>query len=224
MLGVSMRAIMKARGTGIVLLLSAWMCVLGLITMQPDQAEGAQLQGKYLKLKEPSTHTRGKVKMTEFADFFCPHCHMFDLSAVPMLQEKFGDKVEITMVGYPVIRGMMPTPFLMYEQATMMGKGPEMKRTLFRTIHQDRILILDPTIRRSLVREVGLDPVEFEKGLTSGKPGRAFVKGKQWGDRIEINWTPTVLLDGNIKVEGDAMTAENLQTVIQSILDSDTKR
>src|SRR4029078_8559885 len=34
----------------------------------------AELKGKYEILKdEPSTHQRGKVKLIEFADFYCPH-------------------------------------------------------------------------------------------------------------------------------------------------------
>jgi thiol:disulfide interchange protein DsbA len=69
---------------------------------------------------------------------------------------------------------------------------------------------------------VGLDPVAFEAGLASAKPARAFEEGRKWGDRIKIQQTPTVLLDGNIKVE--QIDPENLKLVIQSILDGDGKR
>ncbi len=188
------------------------------------QVAWSGLKGKFEKLNEPSTHTRGKVKMTEFADFYCPHCHMFELTAIPMLKKEFGDNVEVTMVGYPVIPGMLPTPFEMYEQAKAMGKGDHMKQVLFRTIHRNQIPILDRTIRTVLIQEVGLDPVAFETGLASGKPAKAVGKGKKWGDRIKVHSTPTVLLDGNIKVEGEALTPENLKTVIRSILDADAKR
>lgn len=149
---------------------------------------------------------------------------MFEQTAVPLLKQEFGDKVEVTMVGFPVIPGMLPTAYLMYEQAKMMGKGPEMKNVLFRTIHGDRVKILDRMIRASLVRRVGLDPVAFEAGLVSGKPARAFEKGKKWGERIKVSSTPTVVLDGNIKVEGEGMTADNLTIVIRSILAADAKR
>ena len=162
--------------------------------------------------------------MTEFADFYCPHCHMFDQTAIPMLEKEFGQQVEVTMVGYPVIRGMLPTPFLMYEQAKLMGKGPEMRKVLFLTIHRDRIVVMDRTIRSILVKEVGLDVDAFEAGMASGKPAKAFQKGKQWGQRINVSSTPTVLLDGNIKVENDGITPDNLKTVIRSILDADSKR
>src|SRR5215216_1876634 len=96
-------------------------------------------KGVYTLLNEPSTHTPGKVKMAEFADFYCPHCHLFEQSVVPLLEEKFGSRIDITMVGFPVIPGKLPTAFEMYEQAKAMGKGPQMKRVLFRTIHKEHL-------------------------------------------------------------------------------------
>ena len=138
----------------------------------------AELKGKFEILKdEVSTHKPGKVQLVEFADFYCPHCHRFDGEGVPLLEKEFGKKLDVTMVGYPVMPGKLPTAFDMYEQAKTMGKGDEMK---------------------------------------------AFEEGRKWGDRIKVQQTPTVLLDGNIKVE--QIDPENLKMVIQSILDGDGKR
>lgn len=185
-----------------------------------------EIKGKYELLKdEPSTHQRGKVKIVEFADFYCPHCHHFEETAIPMLRREFGDKIEITMVGFPVIHGKLPTAFDMYEQAKMMGKGEEMKAVLFRTIHKDKMTgILDRSIRELLIREVGLDVAAFEAGLASGKPARAFEEGRRWGERIQVSSTPSLLIDGNIKVDGANMTPENVVTIIRSILENDAKR
>jgi thiol:disulfide interchange protein DsbA len=186
-------------------------------------AKTPPLKGKYTVLdKELSTHTPGKVKLTEFADFYCPHCHMFDEAGLPVLEKEFGNKLDITMVGFPVIPGKLPTAFDMYEQAKVMGKGKEMKQVLFRTIHKDRMHLFDKTIREMLIKEVGLDPVAFEAGLASGKPARAVEEGKKWGQRVNVDHTPTVILDGNIKA--DAIDPDNLKTIIQSILDAEAKR
>ena len=185
--------------------------------------KAAQLKGKYTVLeKETSTHTPGKVKLTAFADFYCPHCHLFEEAGLPILEKEFGNKLETTMVGFPVIPGKLPTAFDMYEQAKVMGKGQEMKQVLFRTIHKDRLQVFDKTIREMLIKEVGLDPTAFEAGLASGKPARAVEEGKKWGQRVNVDHTPTVILDGNIKA--DAIDPENLKTIIHSILDADTKR
>lgn len=182
-----------------------------------------ELKGNFELLKdEPSTHKRGKVQLVEFADFYCPHCHRFDGEGLAILEKEFGNKLDVVMVGYPVIPGKLPTAFDMYEQAKTMGKGNEMKRALFRTIHKDKIGIIDRAIREVLIREVGLDPVAFEAGLSSAKPAKAFEDGRKWGDRIKIQQTPTVLLDGNIKVE--QIDPDNLKVIIHSILDGDGKR
>ena len=183
-----------------------------------------KLDGKYELLNEPSTHQPGKVKLTEFADFYCPHCHAFEQTLVPFLEKEFSGKVDVDMVGFPVIGGKLPTAFEMYEQARIMGKGVEMKKVLFRTIHKDRLHVLDKVIRETLIKEVGLDPVAFEAGLASGKPAAALEAGRRWGERVKVQYTPTVVLDGNIKVEGENLSPENLKTVIASILASDKKR
>lgn len=183
-----------------------------------------ELKGTYEFVKdEQSTHVKGKVKLVEFADFYCPHCHHFDGEGLPILEKEFGNKLEVTMVGFQVIRGKLPTPFEMYEQAKSMGKGNEMKKVLFRTIHKDKVTgVLDRSIRELLIREVGLDPKAFEEGMASGKPLNAFDEGEKWGRRIKLQQTPTILLDGNIKVE--KIDPENLKLVIQSILDADSKK
>ncbi len=202
-------------------LLALGLCLWGTGPIMETVGHAAALQGKFEKIDAPSTHTPGKVKVTEFADFFCPHCHMFERTAIPMLEQEFGDRVAVEMVGYPVIPGMLPTPFIMYEQAKLMGKGPEMKAALFLTIHRDRVILFDRTLRGLLAKQVGLDPVAFEAGLASGLPATAFSEGRRWGERIEIKSTPTILLDGNIKIEGEHLTPENLKKVIHSILDAD---
>ena len=185
-----------------------------------------ELKGKFEILTgEVSTHTPGKVKLIEFADFYCPHCHHFDETGLPMLVKEFGNKLEITMVGFPVIRGKLPTAFDMYEQAKVMGKGNEMRTVLFRTIHKDKIDgVLDRSIREALIKEVGLDPKAFEEGMASGKPARAVEDGRRWGERIKVSSTPSVLMEGNIKVDGANMTPENVITIIRSILENDTKK
>ncbi len=190
------------------------------------QATKPELKGKFEILKdETSTHQPGKVKVIEFADFYCPHCHHFEETGVPLLVKEFGNRVEITMVGFPVIHGKLPTPFDMYEQAKMMGKGDQMKAVLFRTIHKEKLDgVLDRSIRSLLIKEVGLDVAAFEAGMESGKPAKLFEEGRRWGERIKVSSTPSILIDGNIKVDGVNMTPENVLTIIRSILEADTKK
>lgn len=200
--------------------------VVALDAPSSARAANPELKGNFELLKgESSTHQRGKVKIVEFADFYCPHCHHFEEMGLPLLVKEFGDKIEVTMVGFPVIPGKLPTAFDMYEQAKTMGKGDAMRAILFRTIHKDKMSgILDRAIRSLLIKEAGLDVAAFEAGLESGKPARAFEDGRRWGERIKVASTPSLLLDGNIKLDGANMTPENAITVIRSILENDSKK
>jgi len=201
------------------MIISVWVIGLTLFFVSIPVSWSA-IQGEYeIMEKEASLHEKGKVILLEFADFYCPHCHMFDRVVGTRLQKEFGDQLEIRMIGFPVIPGKLPTAFEMYEQAKKMGKGPEMKQALFSSIHNNDIHIFDKTMRSLIIKEVGLDVDEFEKGLASGKPFRALEKGKAWGERIEVTHTPTIVLDGNIRIAN--LTFENLKTVIQSLLDQD---
>lgn len=216
-----MRQGSKLAWRGVLVALGA---VLALGGAMNASAATPELKGKFEILKdEKSTHQPGKVKLTEFADFYCPHCHRFDGEGVAILKKEFGDKIEVNMVGFPVFQGKLPTPFDMYEQARTMGKGDEMKKVLFRTIHTDKMTgVLDRSLRESLIKEVGLDPKAFEEGMASGKPAKALEESKKWGERIKVQQTPTVLIDGNIKVE--QIDPDNLKLVIHSILDADKKK
>ena len=105
---------------------TVWTRMMGAVVMSAAMladgvlvyAASPELKGIFEILKdEPSTHQPGRVKLVEFADFYCPHCHHFDGEGLPILEKEFGNKLETTMIGFPVIRGKLPTPFDMYEQA-----------------------------------------------------------------------------------------------------------
>jgi len=75
-----------------------------------------RVEGKFEVHKgEVSTHTPGKVKLIEFADFYCPHCHHFEEAALPILQKEFGNKLKQPWSGFPVSE-QISDPFYMYEQ------------------------------------------------------------------------------------------------------------
>lgn len=193
---------------------------VGIVFVLANSSYGAdKLPGEYRLMEEPVIHTKGKVVLLEFADFYCPHCHMFDNEVGSLLKKEFGNRLEIRMIGFPVMRGKLPTAFEMHEQAKIMGQGPKMKTILFRTIHKDKIQIFDRSLRSLLIREVGLNVKDFEAGMATGKPYKALARGKQWGERIGVTHTPTIVLNGNIRV--DNISIENLRTLIKGILKQD---
>ncbi|RMH06833.1 MAG: disulfide bond formation protein DsbA [Nitrospirae bacterium] len=199
-----------------VTVLGLLLSMLGTWPIMEIGAAEPSLPGHYQLLDEPSRHEPGKVILFEFADFYCPHCHMFETRVVPLLKQEFGEQLEVRLVGFPVIPNKPSTAFEMYEQAKLMGKGQEMKRILFRTIHEHHIPFFDKSIRAILIKAVGLDVHAFEEGLKNGQAFQAFQEGIRWGERIGVSHTPTIVLDGNILV--DQPDVNNLKTIIRGIL------
>jgi thiol:disulfide interchange protein DsbA len=147
---------------------------------------------------------------------------MFENEVGSKLKKEFGDSLEIRMIGFPVMRGKLPTAFEMYEQAQKMGKGTEMKAVLFRSIHKERIHIFDRKLRAILIQEIGLSVKDFEAGMATGEPYKLLKNGEKWGARIGVTHTPTIVLNGNIRV--DNIDINNLRIIIKGILKQDKAR
>jgi len=170
----------------------------------------------YRLLKEPPIHTTGTVKMEVFVDFYCPHCHRFETSVLPVLMKEYGDKLEVTEIGLPVIRNKPMLPFEFHEAAVAMGKGPEMARALFHVLQDENGDIEIPEVRIRIAREAGVDPDELKKRLLTGVPKRDIDKNIERAARDGVNGTPTAILDGYVLT--DTPTVENLRPIINKLL------
>ena len=180
------------------------------------QAGMASEPSPYRLLKEPSIHTSGKVKVEVFVDFYCPHCHHFETTVLPILKREFNDRLEVITTGFPVIRNKPETPFLLYEAARADGKGVDMARILFRVLHDEKGDLQDPGVEARVVREAGLQPASVTKLLASGDPERRFKEGIARAEHLGVLSTPTVLLDDHVLVE--EASAEVLSPLIHKLL------
>ena len=55
--------------------------------------------------------------------------------------------------------------------------------------------------------------------MATGRPYKALRKGEKWGERIGVTHTPTIVLNGNIRV--DKIDIDNIRTIIKGILKQD---
>ncbi len=203
----------KTFGTPWIAILSCACLVLGLA----GGVEAAPADPvPYRILKEPSTHVPGKVKLEVFVDFYCPHCHHFEATVLPELRREFGSKLEVTGIGYPIIRNKPRTPFELYEAARAEGKGDAMAKVLFRVLQDERLDVREAPVATRTLKEAGLDPGAITKRLISGEAKRSLDEGIARADRYGVRVTPTVLLDGHVLAENT--TAANLRQLIRRLL------
>lgn len=194
-----------------------WLGTLGVLCflVGASGAASSELQSHRL-LKEPSTHASGKVKMEVFVDFYCPHCHHFEATVLPELRREFGAKLEVTAIGFPIMRGKPRTPFDLYEAARAEGKGEAMAKVLFRVLQDERLDVREAAVATRVLKEAGLDPGAISKRLISGEAKRSVEGGIARADRYGVRVTPTALLDGHVLAEDT--TAANLRQLIRRLL------
>lgn len=193
--------------------------ITGYLILEGDESPSYPvIQGDYVILKDkPDSHVAGKVTLVEFFDFYCSHCYRFYKERWPVLEEKYGDKVELFELGYPLKERSIP-PLAAYEVAVEQGKGNDIKNLIFTAIHEEGRDVSDVQTLAAIAQSVGLDKVTFEERLQS----YGFSKVEEYrrlGNSFALTGTPTFIIDGNIKVTDSSV--ENLVAVIDSILERD---
>ena len=183
----------------------------------------AETQGeKYVVLKDKkSTHDRGKVKITIFFDFFCPHCHQFDSVVMPLLEREYGKKLQVTYMGYPIIYQDSVIPIEAFELAKDEGKGEEMKNAIFDAIYYKRKDGANIDVLTSLAQSIGLNAEKFKKRLESGEKKKVVESGKELAKSYGAKSTPTVIIDGNTIIKDN--TLATVSSLVSKILEGDKK-
>lgn len=189
----------------------------------PQAQIQAQPQGeKFVVIPDKkNTHERGKVKITIFFDFFCPHCHQFDSVVIPLLEREYGKKLQITYVGYPIIYADSVIPVEAFELAKDEGKGEEMKNAIFDAIYYKRKEGANYDVLTSLAQSIGLNAEKFRKRLESGEKKKSVLDGKELAKSYGAKSTPTVIIDGNTLIKDN--TLATVSSVIDKILAGDKK-
>lgn len=191
-----------------------------------DQSENLPTAGKFVKLNKDSTYEPGKVKITEFLKFNCGHCYSLS-QAMPGLEKKYGDKIEVTYV--PMLWRTMASDQAFrksieaYILADDMGKGEEMKDALFKAVFTDGTDVSSLFVLEDIGRSMGLGD-DFVTALKNGDAKDRADANIKLGENFQVDETPTVIINGNLKIT-PSMTGgtipqmvNNMDVIIDSLL------
>ncbi len=171
----------------------------------------ANAKFKILKT-QPFLHERGKVKMIVFFDFYSPECYEFEKNVVSKLKTKFGNRLEVNFVGYPLSPdSYIPTEA--YEIAKSLGKGDEMRKKLFEA-YLDGKDIKNISLILNISKSIGLDE-KYTLMLNNTRFERTQYN-IAFGQGYGIKTLPYVVLDG--QVIPTELTESNLEKVINYLL------
>jgi protein-disulfide isomerase len=150
--------------------------------------------------------TGAKLQIVEFADYQCPHCK----HAAEMFKKvlpKYLDRVEFVYVDFPINpSGVSKLVAEGGHCATKQGKYWEYHYLAFE--QQATLSKKSPT---ELAKKLGLDAKKFSKCLGSKEIKALVQRGKNEGQRVGVNGTPSIYFNGrkmNIAHDEAEMKAE----------------
>ncbi|MFY9571674.1 MAG: thioredoxin domain-containing protein [Blastocatellia bacterium] len=153
---------------------------------------------------------RAAVTIVEFTDFECPSC----AATQPVLEEvakEFGDRVKLVVRSFPLDQHKYAFKAAeAAEAAREQGKYWEYTAILFRN---QKALEVDKL--KEYASQLGLDRKRFDDALESGKYADRVKRDIADGDKIGVDSTPTVFINGRRARE---RTREDLKAAIEAAL------
>jgi len=181
----------------------------------------AGLQGRYVVVgKVPAPHSLVNVEYAEYFNFGCTHCNDFRKLNVPLLKKYKNNLVIKNIVVVP--QGLPNWPARLFYIAERHGKGEEVKNMLFDAQFEQGVSVFDPGVVSYLARSAGLAK-EYEAEKDSDWVDKKLTEANVKMQSIHLQYTPTVVLEGALKVEPIKTMDEylaNLDSLIGQLLKS----
>nr|WP_315593417.1 thiol:disulfide interchange protein DsbA/DsbL [uncultured Cupriavidus sp.] len=168
--------------------------VSGLLMSAPA-AMAAPTEGKdYTVLKAPQPVPAGKIEVTEFFWYGCPHCYDFE----PELEawvKKQGKDVVFKRVPVAFREDLLPHTKIFYALETL-GKLDAMHTKVFDAIHKQRKRMVDTNEIADFMAANGIDRKQWLDTYNSFSVTTNSQRANKIADAYKIDGVPTVVVQG----------------------------
>lgn len=131
------------------------------------------------------------VQLVEFGDFECPFCRKFH-AAFEAVRQRHPNAVALTFVHYPLSSHRFAMPVaIAAECARRSGRFEEFTRLVFEK--QDSLGLVQVA---EIASRAGVDPRAHKECVAEPEVEGVVEAGRRLGDRIGVQYTPTVLING----------------------------
>ena len=151
------------------------------------------------------------ITIVEFSDYQCPFCARVN-PTLAKVRETYGDKVKIVFKDYPLPNHpQAPKAAEAARCAADQKKYWEMHDAMFANQRALEVPALKQT-----ARAIGIEGAAFDQCLDSGKYAAAVRRGAELGEKMGVNSTPTLYVNGRALI--GAMPFENFKAIIDEEL------
>lgn len=136
------------------------------------------------------------VTIVEFSDYECPFCGRFFEQTLPVLRNKFGDKIRLVYKDFPLpMHANAPKAHEAAHCAGEQGKYWQYHDLLFQNQRA-----LGPDQLRDYARRLNLDEGKFNVCLDGSKYAERVSRGRNLGSESGVTGTPTFFINGEMLV------------------------
>ncbi|MDF3833504.1 thiol:disulfide interchange protein DsbA/DsbL [Cupriavidus basilensis] len=175
-------------------LFATLVAVTGFLMTAPAQAAAPTAGKEYQVLRAPQPVTPGKIEVTEFFWYGCPHCFDFE----PELEawvSKQGKDVVFKRVPVAFRDDLLPHTKIFYALEAV-GKLDAMHAKVFNAIHVDRKRMLDPNEIADFMAKNGIDRKAFLDAYNSFSVTTSSQRANKIADAYKIDGVPTIVVQG----------------------------
>ncbi|SOZ34355.1 thiol:disulfide interchange protein DsbA/DsbL [Cupriavidus neocaledonicus] len=193
-------------------LFAMFAAVGGLLMSAPSHA--APTEGKeYQVLKTPQPVAAGKIEVTEFFWYGCPHCYDFEPDLEAWVKKQ-GGNVVFKRVPVAFRDDLLPHTKIFYALEAI-GKLDAMHNKVFSAIHVDRKRLTDPNEIADFMAKNGVDRKAFLDAYNSFTVTTNSQRANKIADAYKIDGVPTVVVQG--KYVTSPSIAGNKQGAVQTM-------
>jgi protein dithiol oxidoreductase (disulfide-forming) len=187
-------------------LLSILFLSLGLVSAAVEASPAAPVAGKdytVLPQSQPVDVPAGKIEVTEFFWYGCPHCNEFN----PYLEDwvkKQGPDVVFKRVPVAFRDDFIPHS-KMYHALDALGLAQKLTPVVFHEIHVNKNYLLTPEDQAKFLATQGVDPKKYMDAYNSFSTQSEIQRDKKLLDDYKIDGVPTLAVQGKYET-GPAAT------------------
>ena len=178
-------------------LLSILFLSLGLVSAAVEASPAAPVAGKdytVLSQPQPIDVPAGKIEVTEFFWYGCPHCNEFNPYLEAWVKKQAPD---VVFKRVPVaFRDDFIPHSKMYHALDALGVAQELTPKVFNEIHVNKNYLLTPEDQAKFLAKNGVDPKKYMEAYNSFSTQSALHKDKKLLDDYKIDGVPTLAVQG----------------------------
>jgi len=153
------------------------------------------------------TDSPGKIEVTEFFFYACPHCNVLD----PFITEwvkKQGNAISFKRIHVDFGQGQQPLQRLYYTLEAMDKLG-ELHARVFQAIHKDRVFLRTDQDILAFVTKNGVDKTKYLDISKSFAIESKMRRAKSLQEAYKIDGVPTLFVDGRYMTSPSVVMNQN---------------